>query len=165
MIRSLKSLALSLAAVGMIMPAQIFAAGPVAKTADVRIAGGVLAGRVVDTAGQPSATTVAVFDGKTEVARTQSDANGVYRIQNLRSGVYTVATPASVDSVRLWEGAAPAKAVQSLTLTGDTVVRGQGSSSTALLVGGAAFIAATAAVIIGTTDDDNTPPEMMPATP
>lgn len=157
MIRSLKSLALGLAVFGMIVPQSIFAAAPVVKTADVRIAGGVLAGRVVTTAGQPAATTVAVFQGQKEVARTQSDANGVYRVSNLRSGVYTVATPASTDSVRLWDGAAPAKATSSLTITEDSVVRGNLGGDTGMILGTAAVIGAATAVVIGVTDDDATP--------
>ena len=170
MTRSLKSLALGLAVFGMIVPQQVLAAGPVTQTSDVRIAGGVLSGRVLNTAGQPTATTVAVFQGQKEIARTQSDANGVYRVQNLRSGVYTVATPASADSVRLWDGAAPAKSVNSLILT-ENVVRGNcgddccnngcdgcgggcGIGGGGIALGVIAVAAVATAIAVGVDDDD-----------
>lgn len=160
MIRSLKCLALGLAVLGMVAPQTSIAANPIGKSSDVRIAGGVLAGRVVDTAGQPAVTTVAVFQGKQEIARTQSDANGVYRFQNLHSGNYIVATEKSADSVRLWEGAAPARALNSFVITEDTTVRGQIASSSLLGIGvGVGAVAGvTAAVIVTSTDDDVTDP-------
>ena len=179
MIRKLRSLALGLAVVGMILPQQLVAATPTAKTTDVRIAGGVLAGRVVDASGQPAATTVAIFKGTNEIARVQSDANGVYRLQNLRSGAYTVATPSQVGSVRLWDGAAPSQAVNSLTITEGGVVRGQCDdgccdagcdgcgtgcgSKKGLLIGALIVGGAATAIAIAASDDDDSP--AAPATP
>lgn len=166
MIRSLKSLALGFAILGMAIPQGLFAGTPVQKTSDVRIAGGVLAGRVVTTAGVPAATTVAVYQGKVEVARAQSDVNGIYRVQNLRPGNYVVATPASVDNVRLWEGAAPAKALNTLTITEDQTVRGQLGGGSLLGVGiGAGAVAAVTAAVVITGSDDDTADTPMPATP
>lgn len=167
-----KRLACCLAVLGLIVPQQVFAADSGTAASDVRIAGGVLAGRVVTASGQPAVTTIAVFQGNTEIARTQSNAAGVYRIRNLRAGAYTVVTPTSAVNVRVWDAAAPAKALNSLTLTDRPVVRGQfcdtgcdnscdgcgptGGHGKALL--GVALVAGVAtAVAVAVANDDDSP--------
>ena len=124
---------LTLGVAGMVLPQQAFAAQPVvaqqAASVDVKLNNGALAGRVISSAGQPAATTVAVFQGSKLVSKTTSAADGSYRVAGLKAGTYTVATPAGAGQVRAWDGIAPPTAVETLALVDGSAVRAQCDSA------------------------------------
>lgn len=176
MLKTLKCAALALASTGMIIPQHVVAAGPAttttkAQTTDVRLVGGVLAGRVVNADGQGAATTVAVYRGTEEIARTETSADGIYRVSHLQPGSYTVCTPECAGSVRLWEGAAPPQAHGSLTISHGSVVRGNrgglfggglGGSMGGVVLGVAAVAGTAVAVSVAADDDDDAPAPVSP---
>ena len=168
---------MTLAVAGMVLPAQVMAAQPTTSSApqvvDVRLNHGALTGRVITSAGQPASTAVAVYSGKTEVARTVSKADGTYAIPGLKAGTYTVATSAGAGVVRAWDGIAPPAAVDSLALVDGSAVRAQlcggsdcdgcdscdgcgvGGGNGGKLLLGAAVIGAAAVGIVALADDDD----------
>ena len=109
-----RSVLISLAAVGMCMPQVAFAMETAAAPAVVDIAlsdGGVLHGRVVDLQGaNVSGVPVSVKAQNRDVA-TATTADGSFSVQNLRGGVYQVAAGEGQGAYRLWsDGTAPPSA-------------------------------------------------------
>jgi hypothetical protein len=126
---SLGTMAAAVACVGMMLPPAALAGAPVAGSNDVALRpGGVLVGQVVDPQGVAKAgATVSIQYGKQEVARTTTDANGVFAAKGLRGGHYELRTQDGVSVCRLWapDTAPPAAGTAALVVAGDNVVRGQ----------------------------------------
>ena len=99
------------------------AAQPAPVLQDVVAAEGVLNGTVLDAAGrpQPGVAVTIVREGRA-VAATQSAADGSYRITGLTTGVYGLQANGNVRPVRVWNGFAPAAAVDSVALVSGTEI-------------------------------------------
>ena len=140
--RFVKGAAVSLATLGMVFPqAQLLAddpqtpARPAAKalqtavTPDVALTtGGTLSGRVVDHTGKViEGAQVTVRQGKTEVSKTVTNKDGVYSFQNIKGGVYQVASGNTEGTFRVWaERTAPPVAKEhALLVMGENGARGQ----------------------------------------
>jgi hypothetical protein len=139
-------MATAVASAGMLFPqvaAAEKAASPAEKTASPAAApggaavrahdvalqpGGILAGRLVDAQGtaQPG-TVISVQYGEREVARTTTDAQGLFAARGLRGGQYLIVTPTGYSFYRLWaEGTAPPTAQpEAVVVARPDVVRGQ----------------------------------------
>jgi hypothetical protein len=90
--------------------------------------GGLLVGRLLDANGRPlSAVEVSIQSGGKPLAATQTDAEGVFAVSNLRGGVHEIATADNVQVCRFWApGTAPPRAPKSIDVVSDSnVVRGQ----------------------------------------
>jgi hypothetical protein len=111
-------------------PAKAKAAPSPLQVSDVALtADGRLIGQVTDAAGNGlEKAPVSVRQGRTEIARTTSDANGTFVVDNLNSGIYQVVAGRSVGLFRVWsERTAPpaAQPVAQLSGTNQTVIRAQ----------------------------------------
>ena len=99
-----------------------------AKPVDVKLAGGALRGRLVDGAGAPIANApVAIHrPGEAEPAvKTVSAADGSFTLAGAPRGEARVVTARGSQAVRVWDGAAPPKALDTLALVAvDPAVRG-----------------------------------------
>ena len=141
----IKSLAVSLACFGMVIPQTVIAAPPSRTLALARPAsargqdsvildvalrdGGVLVGQIVTAEGTALAKTpVSLQQNGKELVRTATDANGMYAVKGLRGGVYHVVSGKTAETYRLWApGTAPPSAKDAaLLVEGNGVVRGQG---------------------------------------
>jgi hypothetical protein len=127
--KSLGRAAAAVACMGMMLPPAALAGTPVAGNNDIALqSGGVLVGQVVDQQGVAKAgVPVSIQYGKHEVARTTTDANGVFAAKGLRGGQYEILTQDGVSVCRLWapETAPPAARSAALVVSGNDVVRGQ----------------------------------------
>lgn len=144
-------------------------AKPTALTSDtalrpqdvVLLPGNMLAGKVVDSEGQPLADAkVSVHFGKTEIARGITDQAGEFTIPVPRGGVYWLSSGDSLALVRTWSAkASPPQAEARVTLSPPpthTSIRGQspaapwyaGSGPFGLSALGATAIAAAVATAI-----------------
>ena len=126
---SLGNMASALACVAMVMPSSALAVEPAVHHTDVALRhGGLLVGQVVDQQGavKPGAV-VSVQYADYEVARTTTDANGVFAAQGLRGGQYQLVTEDGISVCRLWapDTAPPAARPAALVVSGNNVVRGQ----------------------------------------
>ncbi|QDU36363.1 hypothetical protein Mal4_06480 [Maioricimonas rarisocia] len=128
----ISQLAVALACLGMLVPAAPAAAGHTVpdRCVDVSLTPeGTLTGQFVDSQGRPLAgQQITVWQSGREVARTFSDADGLYRVAHLPSGVYQVAAGSTCRSFRIWpHTVAPpaARPVATVVAAGDAV-RGQG---------------------------------------
>lgn len=119
------------------IPQSIMAAGtakaPAAqkqKVVDVALGeGGRFAGRAIDKQGAPVEGAVVVIRSEAEeVARTITDKDGVYTVDNMRGGFYLVSAGQGAGMFRLWApGTAPPAALNSATLVANShAVQGQG---------------------------------------
>jgi hypothetical protein len=152
--RLLTRTAVGLALAGLVVPEQLVrAAGPAAAVmterlpaapqavpvapaaptiGDVALAsGGVFAGQVVDAEGRPQAdTVVAVFQQQQVVATVLADQQGQFSIRGLQGGMYQVTAGSKMTNYRLWaaDTAPPTAQRSALLVSGQDVVRGQGSS-------------------------------------
>ena len=91
---------------------------------DVAAQNGVLTGTVVDASGAPQAgVEVDILRGGRRVAVATTDAQGTYRVSGVTSGTYGVASQGAAQSVRVWNGVAPAGAVTGVAIVapGQTV--------------------------------------------
>lgn len=154
-----KGAVVTLAALGMVMPqGQVQAATgfktiKAVKTVDVSVidialSQGDLVGRVVDHSGTSMASKeVVVRQGKNEIAKVKTDANGVFAVSNLKGGLYEVTSGTTTGTFRVWtESAAPQTAAeQALLVMGENGTRG-GSGSFGGLMGDGTLVL-TAAVI------------------
>jgi hypothetical protein len=127
--KSLGTVAAAVACMGMMLPPAALAEAPVAGNNDIALRhGGVLVGQVVDQQGVAKAgTPVSIHYGKQEVARTTTDANGVFAAKGLRGGQYELLTLDGVSVCRLWapDTAPPTARSAALVVSGNDVVRGQ----------------------------------------
>jgi hypothetical protein len=108
--RLIRSVALSLAAVGMCLPQITFAVEPAPAVLDVALSdGGVLHGQVVNTQGAGAAgLPVYVRTQDRDVATATTAADGTFNVQGLKGGVYEVSTVQGHGVYRLWSpGTAP----------------------------------------------------------
>ena len=152
--RLLTRTAVGLALAGLVVPEQLVrAAGPAAPVmterlpaapqaapvapaaptiGDVALAsGGVFAGQVVDAEGRPQAgTVVAVFQQQQVVATVLADQQGQFSIRGMQGGMYQVTAGSKMTNYRLWaaDTAPPTAQRSALLISGQDVVRGQGSS-------------------------------------
>lgn len=128
--------------------------------ADVTLAkDGTFAGRVVDHGGMPLPNAdVVVRQGQREVARTKTDAKGAFAVQNVRDGVYEVASGKTEGRYHLWTSDAAPKVSrdQALLVMGENGARGQyGAVDPVLLLLTAAVIAAVILSAINVDKIDN----------
>lgn len=145
----IKGLAIALACVGMILPANVQAGSKPAATAPSRAiqdvalkAGGTFTGQVVDDQGQGlDGAVVAVRQGDRSVAETVTNQDGYFSVTNLKGGVYQVTAGQGEGVYRLWtEKAAPPSAKSKVMLVSGSqnVVRGQFDDTGMWVVGGIA---------------------------
>src|SRR5277367_6192962 len=125
-----RSTAISIAALGLILPSGVFAADalpastPAAarqapQVSDVSLAdGGVLAGQVVDAQGLPlPSTVVTVRSVMGQVANGYTAADGRFQIRGLSGGLYQVTAAQGSGAFRLWTASAsPPGAVKQVLL-------------------------------------------------
>jgi hypothetical protein len=124
---SLASFAAAVACVGMVLPPNALAVeSPIAR--DIALQnGGLLVGQVVDAQGVVQANVpVSIQYGQQEVARTTTDANGIFAAQGLRGGQYEIITREGASVCRLWAPGTEPPAAQkaALVVSGENVVRG-----------------------------------------
>ncbi len=175
--RIIRLLAVSMAAVGLLVSQSALAAAPasIATKAkpkplmqDVGLQkGGTLMGQLVGPSGTPIAEAkVSLLQNNRELANTITDKQGKFSFTHLRGGVYQLVTADSNQLYRLWAaGTAPKSAGQvAQVIAGQPVMRGQytmgrvGQWLTSPL--GLAAVAATAvAVPVALHNSDRDPSE------
>ena len=177
--------AISLAAVGILIPTPQLAAASQPQTLPVKtVAGGIadvaltshgaLVGRVVDHTGAAQAEReVVVRQGQATLARATTDKSGRFVVPNLKGGMYEVASGATTGNYRLWtaEAAPPKSGEQALLVLGENGARGKFG----MVGGGTVFLfgVAVAALVIGlvaleeTNDngDDDDSDDLTPSSP
>lgn len=171
--------AVTLAALGMMVPnAPAMAAGPAraqVKTVDAKIFdialsdGGAFKGRVVDHTGASlEGAEITIKQNNKEVARSVTDKNGSYVVNNLKTGVYTVASGATEGTYRVWneDTAPPSAKEQSLLVLGENGARGNFGAGDGLtwVIGGVA-VAALIIGIIALSRHNTTTTVIAPASP
>lgn len=133
-----RSAAVILATVGVVLPLpSVQAAESTQKTrqssapvaADVsKSVDGSFVGRIVDHTGAISEDSeVIVRQGKTEVARVRTDKEGLFSVQNLKSGTYQVSSGTTEGYFRVWneDSAPPTARKNALIVLGHNGARGQ----------------------------------------
>lgn len=140
--------------VGLLLPSGLTAHGadPVVSPVqhDVVALDGSIRGQMVTEAGLPLPhTTIVALSGEDVVARSTTDASGLFRIPTRRGGTYELRFGQSSEIVRVWTPVtAPPSARHSLTLVdGEQVMRGQFESSSNLILGSFAVIGGTLGII------------------
>jgi hypothetical protein len=140
-LRIFKGAIVSLACLGIIMPQpQLMAASPkpseqpggtaqAVKPIDLALkAGGTVSGRVVNAEGVAldGAAVTVLYQGK-EIAKTVSDQDGNFAVQNLRGGNHVVIAGEGAGLYRFWapETAPPAAKEQAVIVSCPETVRGQ----------------------------------------
>lgn len=129
-LRTLTHAAVVLACCGMMIPRQVAVAAAPSRPAvpDVAMsAGGKLTGAVVTRQGKSLDGAVVVISQVGEpIAKTTTDAKGVFAVAGLRGGVYQLHVGGQETTVRAWtaEAAPPAARTQAVLVTGEAV-RGQ----------------------------------------
>ena len=140
--RFAKGAVVSLTTLSMVFPqSSLLADGPqklartttkstqVATVPDVALtAGGTFSGRVVDHTGRVlEGAQVTVRQGKSEIGKTVTDKEGLYRFKNLKGGVYQVASGNTEGNFRVWaeRTAPPIAKEQALLVMGENGARGQ----------------------------------------
>jgi hypothetical protein len=124
--------------------------------------GGVLTGTVLDDQGAPRAQVpVLVSRQGNVVAKTETDANGQFTVQQLNGGVYEVQTAASTGIFRLWAPRTAPPAAQTVAVLAPQagIVRAQmrGGSALSWLANPwvlAGLVAAAIAIPLALDDDD-----------
>ena len=127
---NLRTLLLVLVSVGMLVPQGSVLAGESraermlpARSIDLLLHdGGLLVGRVVDSQGTLlRQVSVSVYFNRHEVARTSTDAHGVFRVRGLRPGVHRLLAGRASQQVRLCNrDNAPETARPAVLLVNDT---------------------------------------------
>ena len=95
---------------------------PEVSVIDVALATGhTLAGRVVDTQGQPrAAAVVTLVRGRRVIAHARTDRSGRYALTNLAGGLYQLKVDDTLQLVRAWEaGTAPGLSQSSVEVVAD----------------------------------------------
>ena len=180
-IRFVKSLAVSLAALGTALPnTQLLADATNEKTTatkeaevtrvpDLALAdGGTLSGRVCDQSGKVlDGAKVVLKQGKKELGNTGTDKDGVFSFKGLKGGVYQVSSGNTEGVFRVWtkKTAPPAAKEHALLVMGENGARGQfGSVSASTVLLGAGILAAgvVGAVAISKVDSLNSKVNALP---
>ena len=136
LLRCCKSMLVTLACLGILLPVHSAAAAPSsASTAptptihDVRLdAHGALRGQLIDKNGQPCANqSVALGQTSRPLAQTRTDAAGNFAFAPVRSGVYYLTDGRIALACRAWtnHAAPPAAQPRVLLVAGETQARGQ----------------------------------------
>ena len=87
---------------------------------------GVLRGRLIDRAGRPLQSEIALWRGSDEIARGRSDRSGGFTFHGVGAGVHRLVTNCDVAICRLWAAnTAPPAANELAMLYAGAVVRGQ----------------------------------------
>jgi len=141
--RPIKTLCVGLSCIGLILPTSALEAAPATAVATRRPVGpqpdelgsdveldlvGSMHGLVVNVEGAPIANeTVTLFQTGRELARTHTDAQGRFRIGQLRGGTYALSLGGHGRLIRAWtaDTAPPAARNVALIVVGDEVIRGQ----------------------------------------
>ena len=182
-IRFLRGAAMSLAALGIVLPqapvlAQDGTSAPriVAKAdnklaADVVLLEGAFTGRVVDHAGQPlKGRSVILKQGEKEVARATTNEKGVFAVQNIRPGNYVATSGNTSGTFRVWgeQTAPPAAKGHALLVMGENGARGQfGAVDPTLVLLTAAVIASViiAAITLDKVNQVDDKVDQIPTSP
>lgn len=125
-----------LGAMGTVLPQQVMAEQPTAKTQTAKQAvldvtlskSGSLSGYVVDAQGKPQANqAVTVKQGKETVAKAQTNAKGQFTVEGLKGGVYQVESAKGATLYRAWaSGSAPKNSKDfAVVVQNNQLVRGQ----------------------------------------
>jgi hypothetical protein len=136
--RFVRGAAISLAALGLILPPSASADTETKPTAvvrpakslaaDVVLQEGAFAGRVVDHTGTPLAGhDVIVKQGDKQVAIVKTNDKGVFSVPAVRPGTYTATSGKTVGTFRVWndKAAPPAAKGHALLVMGQNGSRGQ----------------------------------------
>ena len=167
-IRFVKGMAVSLAAIGMMVPqARLLAdapqaKAPIAKTNQVNrvpdlvlTAGGTMTGRVCDHTGKVlDGAKVVLKQNNKEIAQAFTDNEGVYSFKNLKGGLYQVSSGNTDGVFRVWseKSAPPTAKEHALLVMGENGARGQfGAVDPTLILLTAGVIASVAlsAILLG----------------
>ena len=126
-------------------------------------ANGSLSGRVVDSQGQAlEGAAVVVRQGEKNIAKTVTNKDGAFQVNELRNGVYEVVAANQLQVCRLWNErtAPPAARDQVLLVADEHVVRGQDYGGAGVvdpfmvvLVGGVVATAVMQGIAIGQNND------------
>ncbi|HEX4142986.1 MAG TPA: carboxypeptidase-like regulatory domain-containing protein [Pirellulales bacterium] len=164
------SAAAGVAAVGLILPAGVFAADVApasapatveqrAQVLDIALGqGGVLSGQVVDGQGLPMpGTVVTLRTAKGQVASSHTDTDGRFQVHGLGGGLYEVTAAEQSGTFRLWTAeASPPSAVKEVMLVaggpiarGQYFNRGQWFGGTGSLIGGVIILGSLGGVVAG----------------
>lgn len=127
-----RSLAL-FACLGMLLPSEVLAENPAARSAASRTLdvalhdGGLLVGQVVNTTGTSLQNVeVTIVGHGRALAKTRTDGLGRFAVKGLTSGNYYLATNGSLVAVRTWsQSIAPPAVAQGAMLVSGTTVRAQ----------------------------------------
>lgn len=172
-----KGAAVCLATFGMVVPvSQTLAADgpqgnrPVAKAPravsipDISLtAGGKMSGRVVDHTGKPlEGAQVTLRQDKKVIATAIADKDGVYSFNNLKNGVYNVASGNTEGVFRTWgEKTAPPSAKEhALLVMGENGARGQFGAvdpTLVLLTAGVIASVVLSAILLSKENNEKTP--------
>ena len=148
--RFMKSMAASLATLGLLFPqARLMAdtpapKAPVNKQSQVNripdlllTSGGTMTGRVVDHTGKViEGANVVLKQGNKEIAQTTTDEEGLYSFKNVKGGVYHVESGNTEGVFRVWteKSAPPTAKEHALLVMGKNGARGQFGSVDPTLV-------------------------------
>lgn len=169
--RTVHRILLSIVTAGLLMESVALADGPPnmpgAATPPVQdvvlLEGNVLLGQLVDAHGRPGAAMdVSVLQNSRVIVTNRTTADGRFAVSGLRSGVYQIATPTSVSTVRLWtrEVAPPVADSEAVILCGETIVARRVRRTSWLGILGnpwvmAGITAGAVAIPLAIDDDDN----------
>ena len=99
------------------------------KTQDIALAAdGLLTGYVLDNQGRPAANApVIVLFRKKPIAKTHTNARGVFQIRGLRAGFHSIQSSDAMTHCRLWtkQAAPPSARKGALVVNNGEIVRGQ----------------------------------------
>ncbi|WP_397570754.1 carboxypeptidase-like regulatory domain-containing protein [Schlesneria sp. T3-172] len=138
-LKLVRGISVTLAAMGMVVPMSTIqaaeATSKVSRTvhasvaADVaKLSTGEFAGRIVDHTGAVVKNAeVVVRQGKAEIVRTRTDAEGMFSVNNLKPGAYQVSSGTTEGLFRVWneESAPPSARKNALIVLGHNGARGQ----------------------------------------
>jgi hypothetical protein len=163
--RILKAVALGLVCLGILVPqTELWAAGLKTKVKSSRkaqtpqifdvalTAGGTLTGKVLDVQGiAVEGAVVSIRRGRGEVARTVTNKNGTFVVQNLRGGLYQVVAGRSQGLFRFWapNTAPPSARSQALIVATSQVLRGQAGMVGPDLADATAIILGATGAVLG----------------
>lgn len=159
-------LAAAAASVLIVLPQLALAAAPETRTVDVALqraphtGASVLAGQLLNAEGAPQANQqVAVYTNHQVVAKSQTNEQGVFAVQHLTPGVYTVQAGEAIGNYRVWDAqVAPPAAQPAVLMVNGPVARGQmggrilNAMGNPWVLGG--IVAAAIAIPIALDDDD-----------
>jgi hypothetical protein len=165
--RTLQYFTVALASMGIVAPQFALAVTPAAQAqaaaapvTDVALHNNMLAGQLLDAQGNPLAgAKVTVSQGNWSVAETQTTAEGVFAVHNLRGGVYTIDAAGTQGIYRVWSAkTAPPSAKPAILMVHGDAARGQFAGGLLATLGNpwvlGGIVAGAIAIPIVLDDDD-----------